>query len=116
TFVYQASGEYAMHMAAFAQGWLNRDQVILESRLAFPRAGADGIHSYFAVAAARLLARCSRCLLSTRCCWQVFARGAPAPCWWRTKTAWTCPLPASTAGYRCSATDTISLPEPAARG
>jgi len=57
TFVYQVSGEYAMHMAAFDQGWLNRDQVILESLLAFKRAGADGILSYFAVAAARLLAR-----------------------------------------------------------
>lgn len=55
TFVYQVSGEYAMHVAAFQQGWLNRDQVILESLLAFKRAGADGILTYFAVEAAQLL-------------------------------------------------------------
>ncbi|MFA5633060.1 MAG: porphobilinogen synthase [Porticoccaceae bacterium] len=57
TFVYQVSGEYAMHVAAFENGWLSREQVILESLLAFKRAGADGILSYFAVEAARLLAR-----------------------------------------------------------
>jgi porphobilinogen synthase len=55
TFVYQVSGEYAMHMAAFANGWLGKDQVILESLLAFKRAGADGILTYFAVDAAELL-------------------------------------------------------------
>ncbi|MAT52613.1 MAG: porphobilinogen synthase [Porticoccaceae bacterium] len=55
TFVYQVSGEYAMHMAAFENGWLNRDQVMMESLLAFKRAGADAILTYFAVAAARLL-------------------------------------------------------------
>lgn len=55
TFVYQVSGEYAMHVAAFENGWLNRDQVMLESLLAFKRAGADGILTYFAVEAARLL-------------------------------------------------------------
>ncbi len=55
TFAYQVSGEYAMHMAAFERGWLARDAVILESLLAFKRAGADGILTYFAVDAARLL-------------------------------------------------------------
>ena len=57
TFVYQVSGEYAMHMAAFDNGWLNREQVILESLLAFKRAGADAVLTYFAVAAAELLNR-----------------------------------------------------------
>ena len=56
TFVYQVSGEYAMHCAAFDNGWLNRQQVILESLLAFKRAGADGILTYFAKEAAQLLA------------------------------------------------------------
>lgn len=55
TFAYQVSGEYAMHQAAFAQGWLNEEQVILESLLAFKRAGADGILTYFAKRAALLL-------------------------------------------------------------
>lgn len=55
TFVYQVSGEYAMHVAAFEQGWLNRDAVILESLLAFKRAGADAILTYFAKDAAKLL-------------------------------------------------------------
>jgi len=44
-----------MHVAAFQQGWLNREAVILESLLAFKRAGADGILTYFAPEAARLL-------------------------------------------------------------
>ena len=57
TFAYQVSGEYAMHQAAFAQGWLDRDAVTLESLLAFKRAGADGILTYFALDAARLLGR-----------------------------------------------------------
>jgi porphobilinogen synthase len=57
TFVYQVSGEYAMHMAAFEKGWLDRDQVMLESTLAIKRAGADAILTYFAPALARLLAR-----------------------------------------------------------
>jgi porphobilinogen synthase len=56
TFAYQVSGEYAMHKAAFANGWLNEDEVILESLLAFKRAGADGILTYFAKQAAQLLA------------------------------------------------------------
>ena len=55
TFAYQVSGEYAMHQAAFANGWLNEEQVILESLLAFKRAGADGILTYFAPQAAKLL-------------------------------------------------------------
>ncbi|MFQ3190209.1 MAG: porphobilinogen synthase [Paraglaciecola sp.] len=55
TFAYQVSGEYAMHKAAFANGWLNEDEVILESLTAFKRAGADGILTYFAKQAATLL-------------------------------------------------------------
>lgn len=55
TFAYQVSGEYAMHQAAFDQGYLNREQVVLESLLAFKRAGADGILTYFAKQAAQLL-------------------------------------------------------------
>ena len=56
TFAYQVSGEYAMLKAAAANGWLDHDAVMLESLLAFKRAGADGVLSYFALAAARLLA------------------------------------------------------------
>ena len=47
TFVYQVSGEYAMHMAAVANGWLNED-VIRESLVCIKRAGADGVLTYFA--------------------------------------------------------------------
>ena len=54
TFVYQVSGEYAMHMAAIQNGWLS-EGVILESLTAFKRAGADGILTYFAARAAQLL-------------------------------------------------------------
>jgi porphobilinogen synthase len=54
-FAYQVSGEYAMLMGAIEHGWLDHDRVILESLLAFKRAGCSGILSYFAVAAARLL-------------------------------------------------------------
>ena len=57
TFAYQVSGEYAMHCAAFDNGWLQRDAVILESLLAFKRAGADGILTYFAKQAAQLLSK-----------------------------------------------------------
>jgi porphobilinogen synthase len=57
TFAYQVSGEYAMHKAAFANGWLNEDEVILESLIAFKRAGADGILTYFAKDAAQLLSK-----------------------------------------------------------
>lgn len=56
TFAYQVSGEYAMLAAAAENGWLDRHSAMLESLLAFRRAGADGILSYFAVEAARLLA------------------------------------------------------------
>ncbi len=55
TFAYQVSGEYAMHMAAFENGWLDADSVILESLMCFKRAGADGVLTYFAKRAARLL-------------------------------------------------------------
>jgi porphobilinogen synthase len=55
TFAYQVSGEYSMILAAVQNGWLDRDQAMLESLLAFKRAGADGILTYFAPAAARLL-------------------------------------------------------------
>ncbi|MFN3882983.1 MAG: porphobilinogen synthase [Nitrincola lacisaponensis] len=54
-FAYQVSGEYAMHMAAFQNGWLDERSVMLESLLAFKRAGADGILTYFAVRAAQAL-------------------------------------------------------------
>ncbi len=54
TFVYQVSGEYAMHMAAIQNGWLS-EAVILESLVGFKRAGADGILTYFAKRAAQLL-------------------------------------------------------------
>ncbi|MEO9656188.1 porphobilinogen synthase [Marinomonas sp.] len=55
TFAYQVSGEYAMQMAAFENGWLDKNSVMMESLLAFKRAGADGILTYFAKDAARLL-------------------------------------------------------------
>ncbi len=57
TFAYQVSGEYAMLKAAAANGWLDHDAVMMESLLAFKRAGADGVLSYFALDAARLLQR-----------------------------------------------------------
>ena len=55
TFAYQVSGEYAMLTAAAQNGWLDGDKVMLESLLAFKRAGADGVLSYFAPRAAKLL-------------------------------------------------------------
>ena len=55
TFAYQVSGEYAMLKAAAANGWLDHDAVMLESLLAFKRAGADGILTYFAIDAAKRL-------------------------------------------------------------
>jgi len=55
TFVYQVSGEYAMLMAAAQNGWLDEKAVIMESLLAFKRAGADGILTYFAKRAAQWL-------------------------------------------------------------
>jgi porphobilinogen synthase len=57
TFAYQVSGEYAMLKAAAINGWLDHDAVMMESLLAFKRAGADGVLTYFARDAARLLAR-----------------------------------------------------------
>ncbi len=56
TFAYQTSGEYAMLEAAAANGWLDRDKVILESLSAFKRAGCDGMLSYYSVEVARRLA------------------------------------------------------------
>ena len=55
TFAYQVSGEYAMIKAASQNGWLDHDKVMMEALLAFKRAGADGILTYFALEAARLL-------------------------------------------------------------
>jgi porphobilinogen synthase len=55
TFVYQVSGEYAMLKAAAINGWLDEKKVVLESLLAFKRAGADGVLTYFALDAARKL-------------------------------------------------------------
>ncbi|MGE0668011.1 MAG: porphobilinogen synthase [Sphingomonadales bacterium] len=57
TFAYQVSGEYAMIAGAIERGWLDRDRVIVESLLAFKRAGADGILTYFAEEVAEKLAR-----------------------------------------------------------
>lgn len=55
TFVYQVSGEYAMHVAAAQNGWLDLDAVMMESLVCIKRAGADGILTYFAKRAAQLL-------------------------------------------------------------
>lgn len=55
TFAYQVSGEYAMIAAAAQQGWLDRTKVVLESLLAFKRAGADGVLTYFAPEVAEIL-------------------------------------------------------------
>ena len=55
TFAYQVSGEYAMIMAASQNGWIDHDRAMLESLMAFKRAGCDGILTYFAPQAARLL-------------------------------------------------------------
>jgi len=55
TFAYQVSGEYAMLKAAAQNGWLDHDAVMMESLLAFKRAGADGVLTYFALDAARQL-------------------------------------------------------------
>lgn len=57
TFAYQVSGEYAMLQAAFANGWLDAEKAMMESLVAFKRAGADGILTYFALDAARVLKR-----------------------------------------------------------
>ncbi|VVE89949.1 porphobilinogen synthase [Pandoraea bronchicola] len=55
TYAYQVSGEYAMLKAAAQNGWLDHDKVMMESLLAFKRAGADGVLTYFALDAARLI-------------------------------------------------------------
>ncbi|HEX9702002.1 MAG TPA: porphobilinogen synthase, partial [Rhodospirillales bacterium] len=55
TFAYNVSGEYAMLKAAGQNGWLDYEKVLMETLLAFKRAGADGILTYAAVEAARLL-------------------------------------------------------------
>ena len=55
TFAYQVSGEYAMIEAASANGWLDGEAAMMESLMAFKRAGADGVLSYYAPRAARLL-------------------------------------------------------------
>jgi porphobilinogen synthase len=57
TFVYQVSGEYAMHKAAAQNGWLDNDAVMMESLMCIKRAGADAILTYFAKDAAILLNR-----------------------------------------------------------
>jgi porphobilinogen synthase len=57
TFAYQVSGEYAMIMAAIEKGWLDGERTILESLLAFKRAGADGVLTYFAPKVAEILTR-----------------------------------------------------------
>jgi porphobilinogen synthase len=55
TFVYQVSGEYAMLKAAFQNGWLDEEKCVMEALIAFKRAGADGVLTYFALDAARRL-------------------------------------------------------------
>lgn len=55
TFAYQVSGEYAMMQAAAQNGWLDHDKVMMESLMCFKRAGCDGVLTYFAPAAAKLL-------------------------------------------------------------
>ncbi len=57
TFAYQVSGEYAMMQAAAQNGWLDHDKVMMESLMSFKRAGCDGILTYFAPAAARLMGK-----------------------------------------------------------
>jgi porphobilinogen synthase len=57
TYAYQVSGEYAMIKAAAQNGWLDHDAIMMESLLGFKRAGADGVLTYFALEAARLLKR-----------------------------------------------------------
>ncbi len=55
TFTYQVSGEYAMIMAAAGNGWLEGDKAMIESLIAFKRAGADGVLTYFAMRIAEKL-------------------------------------------------------------
>ena len=56
TYAYQVSGEYAMHMAAFQNGWLKERETVMESLMCFKRAGADGVLTYFAKTVAEWLA------------------------------------------------------------
>jgi porphobilinogen synthase len=55
TYAYQVSGEYAMLTGAADRGWLDGERVMMESLMGFKRAGADGVLSYYAVAAAKRL-------------------------------------------------------------
>jgi porphobilinogen synthase len=55
TYAYQVSGEYSMIMAAVERGWLDHDRAMMEALMAFRRAGCNGVLSYFALSAARLL-------------------------------------------------------------
>ncbi|WP_417248774.1 porphobilinogen synthase [Celeribacter sp.] len=57
TFAYQVSGEYAMLVAAFENGWLDREKIVMESLMCFKRAGCNGILTYFAPEVARALAK-----------------------------------------------------------
>lgn len=57
TYAYQVSGEYSMIRAAAQNGWIDGEKVMMESLLAFKRAGCDGILTYFAPDAARLMAK-----------------------------------------------------------
>jgi porphobilinogen synthase len=57
TFAYQVSGEYAMIQAAAVNGWIDGEKVMMESLMAFKRAGCDGILSYFAVEVAQKIAK-----------------------------------------------------------
>ena len=60
TFAYQVSGEYAMLKAAINNGWLDNDKVVIESLIAFKRAGADGILTYLAVEASKILIKSTK--------------------------------------------------------
>ena len=55
TYAYQVSGEYAMMQAAIQNGWLDGERVMMESLLAFKRSGCDGVLTYFAMDAAKVL-------------------------------------------------------------
>ncbi len=77
TFVYQVSGEYAMLKAAAQNGWLDEKACVLESLLAFKRAGADGILTYYALDAAewmRIAERSSEQILGARIFWRMSRR------------------------------------------
>ena len=90
TFAYQVSGEYAMHMAAFQQGWLQQQPVMLESLMAFKRAGCDGIltfrpRSRAGVAVSRPCATC-------RCYWRCSASPRAATPVWSATACGRAPL------------------------